>query len=61
MFSVNMVYFLFFILPFGPSGHKYDIRHVKLSLHSLHYVKTFIHNIHNKRNLQYIYINRATQ
>jgi hypothetical protein len=39
---------LFFILPFSPSGHKYDIGHVKLSLHSLHYIKTFIHSIHNK-------------
>jgi hypothetical protein len=29
----------FFILPFSPSSHKYDIGHVKLSLHSLHYIK----------------------
>jgi hypothetical protein len=27
---------LFFILPSSPSSHKYDIRHVKLGLHSLH-------------------------
>jgi hypothetical protein len=37
-----------FILPFSPSGHKYEIGHIKLSLHSLHYIKTFIHSTHNK-------------
>jgi hypothetical protein len=31
---------LFFILPFSPSSHKYDIGHVKFSLHSLHYIRT---------------------
>jgi hypothetical protein len=30
---------LFFILPFSPSSHKHGIRHVNLSLHSLHYIK----------------------
>jgi len=39
---------LYFILPFGPSSHKSDIGHVRLSLHSLHYIKTFIRSIHNK-------------
>jgi hypothetical protein len=41
-------FYLFFILPFSPSNHKYDIGHIKLSLHSLHYIKTFTHSIHNK-------------
>jgi hypothetical protein len=56
-----ILYFLFFSLPFSPSSHKRDIGHVNLSLCSLHYIKTFIHNIHNKRKLQYIYINSGTQ
>jgi hypothetical protein len=30
---------LFFILPFNQSSHKYGIRHINLSLHSLHYIK----------------------
>jgi hypothetical protein len=42
---------------FSPSSHKYDIGHVKFSLHSLHYIKTLIHNTHNKGN---IYINNGT-
>ena len=33
------MYCLFFILPFSSSNHKYDIEHVKLSLHSLQYIK----------------------
>jgi hypothetical protein len=36
---------LFFILPFSPSSHEYDIGHVKFSLHSLHYIRT-IFTIH---------------
>ena len=59
--SVMIKPLLFFILPFSPSSHKYDIGHIKLSLRFLHYIKTFIHNIHNKRNLQYININNGTQ
>ena len=37
-----------FIRPFSPSSHKYNIGHIKLSLHSLHYIKTFMHILHNK-------------
>jgi hypothetical protein len=36
---------ILFILPFSPSSHKYDIGHVKFSLHSLHYIRT-IFTIH---------------
>jgi len=39
---------LLFILPCSPSSHKSDIGHIKLSLHSLCYTNTFIHNIHNR-------------
>jgi len=35
-------------MSFNPSSHKSDIKHVKLSLHSLRYIKTFIGIIHNK-------------
>jgi len=56
--TLKSIYYVYFILP---SSHKYDIGHVKLSLHSLHYIRTFIHNIHNKKNLQYIYIRSGTQ
>jgi hypothetical protein len=49
------------ILPFSPSSHEYDIGHVKFSLRSLHYIRTFIYNTHNKRSLQCIYINSRTQ
>jgi hypothetical protein len=41
---VTSLYVLFFILPFSPSSHKYDIGHVKFSLHSLHCIK----NIHSQ-------------
>jgi len=44
----SLAYSIFFILPFSPSSHKYAIGHIKLSLHSMHYIKTFFHNIHNE-------------
>jgi hypothetical protein len=35
----TVILYLFFILPFSPYSHKYGIRHVSLSLHSMHYIK----------------------
>ena len=45
---INTIHPLSFILYFSPSSHKYDIGHIKLSLHSPHYIKTSIHSIYNK-------------
>jgi hypothetical protein len=45
--------FLLFILPFSPSSHKYDIGHVKFSLHSVRYIRNIYcwdkhHNVLNR-------------